>query len=1127
LLLLLILYLFTINFISMYPQPLTRIKSRLLQAFSKKPLLQRSIWICLLTFALSSLTNLYAQSFSGTKGSAQSVRVVNFSQIASQQAASPVEGNQVRKYIKRMPVPQNLPLPDNARIIKDQYGLISNSTNAPPVGTIEANSPAPASSFAALGDNNTFIPPDTHGAAGPNHLMVTLNSQVRIQNRSGGVISTVTLNGFFGKNVFDPKILYDPYAGRWIFVVCANARSANSGFMVAISATNNPTGNWFIYFIDLDASDTDWFDYPSVGFNKNWICIQGNRFAISGNSFKGSSIFALKKSDFYAGGAAHYNSWNKTDIGGTQSPAITYSTTLNEMYLLCDWNGNFSGNGYLRLFTISGSIGSETLTYGPFIATPNPWASWGVSAPQRGDSRRIDNGDSRMMNVIYRNGSLWAAHTVFLPASSPTRSSVQWWQVTTAGAIQQRGRIDDAGGTFYHAYPSISVNSSNDALVGYSRFSSGQYASANYSFRLSSDAVNTVQPTYTFKSGEAPYFKDYNSGQNRWGDYSATVVDPLNDQDFWTIQEYAESPRDLWGTWWARVSKTQTSTPAITSFSPSGGPAGVGMAIKGTNFNNVTAVRFNGVTATQIYVASSTLVYATVPAGASTGKIQVVANGATATSAASFTVGPISSVWVNKTGLAKARSQHGALAANGKIYAFGGISSTGLLNALEIYNPATNTSSTGASMPTGSRGMSFALGSNGAIYVVSGLGSASLNTQLYRYTPSTNTWATLASIPGAVWEGAAAATSNGKVYVFGGQPSGGGATNATRIYNISTNSWSTGASMPVGVLQHSAVTGADGKIYIIGGRTSSGALTGSVQVYNPSANTWATGASMLIPKVQFGAVLAANGKIYVVGGKVNSSDGVGPFFHTVEIYTPSTNSWANGPFIRAQAGELEAVSLSDNLYSIAGTDGTYRNYNFQLILPPVAPSALTATAASFSQINLKWTDKALNETNYIVERATASAGPFTVIATLGANSISYSNTGLTAGKTYYYRVKASNTAGSSAYSNVASATTPAAFASAAKSIEEAPNFVSNLSVWPNPVDRSTTMRFSLNQDQKVQLLVYNMEGKVIDKVYEGDAKAGKKYQFNWNPRSHASGTYITTLRTEKGVFHQKIILIPR
>jgi hypothetical protein len=61
----------------------------------------------------------------------------------------------------------------------------------------------------------------------------------------------------------------------------------------------------------------------------------------------------------------------------------------------------------------------------------------------------------------------------------------------------------------------------------------------------------------TFKAGEATYFKTFSGSRNRWGDYSNTVVDPANDTDFWTIQEYAATPPgdgfDRWGTWWAKV----------------------------------------------------------------------------------------------------------------------------------------------------------------------------------------------------------------------------------------------------------------------------------------------------------------------------------------------------------------------------------------------------------------------------------------------------------------------------------------------------------------------------------------------------------------------------------------------
>lgn len=92
--------------------------------------------------------------------------------------------------------------------------------------------------------------------------------------------------------------------------------------------------------------------------------------------------------------------------------------------------------------------------------------------------------------------------------------------------------------------------------------------------------------------------------------------------------------------------------------------------------------------------------------------------------------------------------------------------------------------------------------------------------------------------------------------------------------------------------------------------------------------------------------------------------------------------------------------------------------------PPAAPSGLTATPAGQTQINLAWTDNADNEDGFKVERCTgAGCSNFAQIATTPANATSYSNTGLTAGTTYSYRVRANNANGDSPYSNTATATT--------------------------------------------------------------------------------------------------------
>jgi hypothetical protein len=90
---------------------------------------------------------------------------------------------------------------------------------------------------------------------------------------------------------------------------------------------------------------------------------------------------------------------------------------------------------------------------------------------------------------------------------------------------------------------------------------------------------------------------------------------------------------------------------------------------------------------------------------------------------------------------------------------------------------------------------------------------------------------------------------------------------------------------------------------------------------------------------------------------------------------------------------------------------------------PNAPSNLLATPVSSTQINLTWQDNSNNETKFQVWRK-APGGKFRKVVTLNANVTSYSDTGLTSGTTYKYKVRAKNAAGFSHPSNTATATTP-------------------------------------------------------------------------------------------------------
>src|SRR5436190_2166185 len=89
---------------------------------------------------------------------------------------------------------------------------------------------------------------------------------------------------------------------------------------------------------------------------------------------------------------------------------------------------------------------------------------------------------------------------------------------------------------------------------------------------------------------------------------------------------------------------------------------------------------------------------------------------------------------------------------------------------------------------------------------------------------------------------------------------------------------------------------------------------------------------------------------------------------------------------------------------------------------PTAPSGLSATAASSNIGKAAWRRNSTNETSFKIERA-LGAGAFSQVGTVGAGVTTYADSGLTAGTSYSYRVRASNSGGYSAYSNAASATT--------------------------------------------------------------------------------------------------------
>src|SRR5690606_17316886 len=140
-------------------------------------------------------------------------------------------------------------------------------------------------------------PPDTNGAVGPNHLLLATNGTIRIQNRSGTILNSISLLAFWMDlgvvDAFDPRSYYDPHSRRFIMITCGDRRSASSAMLFAVSETSDPTGNWHRWVLDADPANINWVDYGNLGFTKNEITFSSNLFRNSNDAFSGVQFWRI------------------------------------------------------------------------------------------------------------------------------------------------------------------------------------------------------------------------------------------------------------------------------------------------------------------------------------------------------------------------------------------------------------------------------------------------------------------------------------------------------------------------------------------------------------------------------------------------------------------------------------------------------------------------------------------------------------------------------------------------------------------------------------------------------------------------------------------------------------------
>jgi N-acetylneuraminic acid mutarotase len=365
-------------------------------------------------------------------------------------------------------------------------------------------------------------------------------------------------------------------------------------------------------------------------------------------------------------------------------------------------------------------------------------------------------------------------------------------------------------------------------------------------------------------------------------------------------------------------------------------PSGTLNLLFGSGSNKVAETGLGIASNGQINFASGQ----TVPGGVPSGSFIL---GSSATAPAGYTTvgaGSLGGGWSASAPLPTPRNGLAVVQLNGLIYAIGGQGTSGVVNTLEVFNPATNTWTTKSSMPTARTDLA-AVVVNGEIYAIGGGNFTMVNGTLAAvemYDPPTDTWTTKAPLPTARYA-LGAAVVNGQIYAIAGDvfinsAVGSLPSTVVEIYNPTTNTWSTGPSL-VGTGSGPGIAGvaapvANGSIYAIGGYGGGSLPNGTLEIFNSVSNTWSIGTSR--PTSTSGADVSAD----VVSGNIYSVDSAG----TVEVYNTATSAWTTAaplPTITGNVGLTGpgVVALNGFIYAfgsqtVSGVVGGYT----ELYSPP-------------------------------------------------------------------------------------------------------------------------------------------------------------------------------------------------
>jgi hypothetical protein len=392
--------------------------------------------------------------------------------------------------------------------------------------------PVVGSSFAGNGFNNG-TPTDNEVAIGNNGQLISVqNSTVfKYNTNSNTNLGLQSLTLFFtGLGVtagkYDPKVLYDPQANRFIVVCLAGYASNNTHILVAFSNSDSINGTWHLYeFPGNPFNDTLWTDYPMISVNNNELFITVNLLHDNQpwqTGFVESVVWQVNKWDGYSGDSVRTELHSGINTNGRAVrnlcpvEAGALPTSSPGMYFVSDRNLDAS-NDTIFLVYISDTANSptQTVTVNMLESNISYWAP--IPADQPGTGGSLQTNDARILGAFMENNMIQ-----FVCASLDTSTGNDG---IYHGIIQNPSASPTIMCYLYsdtlldYGYPNIAWcgynGTDNTAMIIFLHSDSTVFP--GYSVMLT-DAAGGTSPRVQVKAGLG--YVSIISGDERWGDYT-------------------------------------------------------------------------------------------------------------------------------------------------------------------------------------------------------------------------------------------------------------------------------------------------------------------------------------------------------------------------------------------------------------------------------------------------------------------------------------------------------------------------------------------------------------------------------------------------------------------------------